>query len=146
VHLESREDEERRSTRVIVWSDSTTTDLGALVFASVSMAALGALLGTDTYMIGLPGLLTGPLVLAAVVALLRAGPRYARPATTRPQALEDVRHQRKPNRPSRRQAVSRKRTPVLAWQRYPNGFFARNCWHLREEVVEPRASNARRLG
>lgn len=26
------------------------------------------------------------------------------------------------------QAVSGNRTPVLAWQRYPNGFLARYCW------------------
>jgi hypothetical protein len=90
VHLESREDEERRSTRVIVWSDSTTTDLGALVFASVSTAALGALLGTDTYMIGPPGLLTGPLVLTAVVAPLQAGPGLSARARQRLLALSSI--------------------------------------------------------
>jgi len=46
----------------------------------------------------------------------------------------------------RREAVSGKRTSILARQRYPNGSFARYCsWYLQEHVVEPRGRNARRL-
>ena len=48
--------------------------------------ALGAVLGTDTYAVGVPGLLTGPIVIAVAVIALRAAPSLS--PRTRRQALE----------------------------------------------------------
>jgi hypothetical protein len=46
----------------------------------------------------------------------------------------------------RREAVSGKRTPVLARQRYSNGPYAKyGSWYLQGHVAEPGGRNARRL-
>lgn len=44
----------------------------------VAAAALGAALGADTYAVGLPGLLTGPIVIAIVAGALGAAPSLSR--------------------------------------------------------------------
>jgi hypothetical protein len=52
----------------------------------VAAVLLGALLGSDAYSVGVPGLLTGPIFIAAIVAGLRAGPALS--ARARRRALE----------------------------------------------------------
>lgn len=53
---------------------------------AVAAVALGAVLGTDTYAVGVPGLLTGPIVIAVAVIELRAAPSLS--PRTRRQAVE----------------------------------------------------------
>jgi hypothetical protein len=56
----------------------------------VAAALLGALLGSDAYSVGMPGLLTGPILFAAVLAVLRAGPGISSRARRRAVELTGV--------------------------------------------------------
>ena len=56
----------------------------------VAAAVLGALLGVDTYAVGLPGLLTGPIVIAVAVVVLGAAPSLSRRARKRTIELSAV--------------------------------------------------------
>lgn len=102
MHLRTREDEDRGPTRTIVWSDASESDLAgvlaAMVAATSCVASIvfavelhgpphGALVGSDTYSVGVPGLLTGPLLIAVVIAVLRASPMSSPRAHRRAQAI-----------------------------------------------------------
>jgi hypothetical protein len=56
----------------------------------VAAALLGALLGSDAYSVGMPGLLTGPILFAAVLAVLHARPGVSTRARRRALELTGV--------------------------------------------------------